>query len=254
MRSAQWKQNTHSFQNRYAYRGKIICEEHGTAYHRQVLKSGRGEKEVWQCGVYRRRGRTGCQAPQLETKELDAILARIFMERFPDREALISRLLSVLRRSGEESDPGREIARIERELGALHAKKERLLQLHIEGAIGLEELKSRNEGMNRQAEKLKMRRQALLAEMRSAGAFEKRVPQIREWLDRKLRFADGIDSELVAAGVERIVVKLSSRGRLVRLAITLINESRFYAEYEKSPFVCFVLNDVRYQPEIVFDQ
>lgn len=254
MRSAQRKQNAASFQNRYAYSGKIVCEDHGANYHRQVLKSGRGEKEVWQCSIYRQRGRAGCLAPQLSKYELDAIMARIFLQRFPDREALISRVLSVLNRSGEKNDTARDISRIDREMVALRAKKDRLLQLHMEGAVGLPELKSRNDSFNRQAEKLQMRKDTLLLELRKVGESGKRAAQIGEWLDRKLRFAEGIDSELVAAGVDRIAVKKNSRGTQVHLDISLKNGSRFRAEYENSPFVCFVLNDVRYQPEIVFDQ
>ena len=51
------------FHNRYPYSGKIVCEEHGTSFHRQTLKSAQGEKEVWQCRVYRNRGRAACSAP-----------------------------------------------------------------------------------------------------------------------------------------------------------------------------------------------
>ena len=35
-------QSAAEFHNRYPYSGKIICEEHGTSFHRQVLKSAKG--------------------------------------------------------------------------------------------------------------------------------------------------------------------------------------------------------------------
>lgn len=66
------------FHNRYPYSEKIICEEHGASFHRQVLKSSKGEKEVWQCLVYRDRGRVDCSAPQIRTDELNQIMAQIF--------------------------------------------------------------------------------------------------------------------------------------------------------------------------------
>ena len=55
-------QSAAEFHNRYPYSGKIICEEHGTTFHRQLQKSKAGEKEVWQCRVYRNRGRAACSA------------------------------------------------------------------------------------------------------------------------------------------------------------------------------------------------
>ncbi len=58
-------QRAAEFHNRYPYSGKIICEDHGASFHRQVLKSAKGREEAWQCRVYRNRGRAACSAPQL---------------------------------------------------------------------------------------------------------------------------------------------------------------------------------------------
>ena len=35
------------FHNRYPYSGKIICEEYGKGYHRQLYKTQAGSQEVW---------------------------------------------------------------------------------------------------------------------------------------------------------------------------------------------------------------
>jgi len=67
-------QSAAEFHNRYPYSGKIICEEHGASFHRQLLKSAKGEKEVWQCRVYRDKGRAACSATQLRTVELNQIM------------------------------------------------------------------------------------------------------------------------------------------------------------------------------------
>ena len=66
-----------TYHNRYPYSTKIICEEHGTTFHRQVLTSAKGDKEVWQCKVYRQKGRSACSAPQIRSTELDQIMAEI---------------------------------------------------------------------------------------------------------------------------------------------------------------------------------
>nr|WP_325216593.1 recombinase zinc beta ribbon domain-containing protein [uncultured Oscillibacter sp.] len=54
-----------AFHNRYPYSGKIICEEHGSSFHRQVLKSSKDSAEVWQCRVCQNKGRTACPALRL---------------------------------------------------------------------------------------------------------------------------------------------------------------------------------------------
>ena len=78
------------FHNRYPYSGKIICEEHGKGYHRQLYKTQGGSQEVWQCRVYRDRGRAGCSSPQLWTTDLNQIMARIFEGLVQDKEAVIN--------------------------------------------------------------------------------------------------------------------------------------------------------------------
>lgn len=116
-------QSAAEFHNRYPYSGKIICEEHGTSFHRQVLKSAKGEKEVWQCRVYRNRGRAACSAPQLRTTELDQIMAQIFDQLTQDKQAIVDAVVKVIQSVPDEHDYTRDALRIEEDLSAIYAKK-----------------------------------------------------------------------------------------------------------------------------------
>jgi DNA invertase Pin-like site-specific DNA recombinase len=252
-RSEKLRRRAAGFQNRYTYSGKIVCAEHQACYHRQVQKSGRGEKEVWQCKIYRQRGRAGCGAPQLESRELDAILARLFAQAFPEREVIIARVLSLLTQTREGKDEARELARLDRELETIAAKQDRLLELHMAGEIELPELKRRNESFNRQAERLASRREALESGRQNQSAAGADAERVRSWLARTLSFAENVDSELVSSILEQTVVKESGRDRQVRLELFLKDGSRHSADYTKHPFASFVLDNMRYQPEIVLD-
>lgn len=75
------------YHNRYPYSGKIYCEEHGTTFHRQVLESRKGTREVWQCKVYRAKDRAACAAPQIQSKDLDQI-NRDYFPSTPQNEAM----------------------------------------------------------------------------------------------------------------------------------------------------------------------
>lgn len=92
------------YHNHYAYSSKIFCEEHATAFHRQTLKSAKGEKEVWQCKVYRQRGRKACSAPQLCTDELNTVMSEIFTEVMTDKEGIIESLVTVLQNVPRDVD------------------------------------------------------------------------------------------------------------------------------------------------------
>lgn len=62
-RGEKFKEHDVGNQNRYTYSGKLFCAEHGCSYHRHVYKSKSGEKECWNCRLYRLKGKDkGCDS------------------------------------------------------------------------------------------------------------------------------------------------------------------------------------------------
>ncbi len=209
------------FHNRYPYSGKIICEEHSASFHRQVLKSARGSKEVWQCRVYRNRGRAACSAPQLCTAELDQIMARIFDHLVQNKRAVIDAVVAVLQSVPDEHNYIQDIRRIEEDLSAIRAKKDRLLEMSIEGAVSTAEFKQRNDGFNKQVNGLEERLRLLQAEAEQGGRTADRLEEIRSALEQELLFQNGVNSALVTTILEKIVVKQDSTKEDLHLDVHL---------------------------------
>ena len=228
------------FHNRYPYSGKIICEEHGTSFHRQVLKSRAGEKEVWQCRVYRNRGRAACSAPQLYTTELDQMMAGIFDQLAQDRQAIVDAVVTVLQSVPDEHDYTQEIRHIEEELSAIQAKKDRLLEMSIEGVISTAEFKQRNDGFNEQMTILEGRRAALRAEAEKDRWTPAQLEEIRTALEQELSFSNSVNSALVTTILDKVVVKKGSTKEELHLDIHLKSGGPWRAVFdrEKSSFRC----------------
>ena len=228
------------FHNRYPYSGKIICEEHGTSFHRQVLKSRAGEKEVWQCRVYRNRGRAACSAPQLYTTELDQMMAGIFDQLAQDRQAIVEAVVTVLQSVPDEHDYTQEIRHIEEELSAIQAKKDRLLEMSIEGVISMAEFKQRNDGFNEQMTILEGRRAALRAEAEKDRWTPAQLEEIRTALEQELSFSNSVNSALVTTILDKVVVKKGSTKEELHLDIHLKSGGPWRAVFdrEKSSFRC----------------
>jgi site-specific DNA recombinase len=213
-------QSAAEFHNRYAYSGKLICEEHGTSFHRQALKSAKGEKEVWQCRVYRQRGRAACSAPQLRTEELNEVMARIFTELIQNKQAVIDAVVSVIERVPQEHDYTHDVERLEGDAAQLAAKKDRLLEISMAGAISISEFKKRNDGFNEQLTALKEKMEAIRQEQAEAAAADNLVA-IKAALQQELDFTDGISADLVTTILDHIVVKKGSTKEEVHLDIYL---------------------------------
>ncbi|WP_066457740.1 recombinase family protein [Anaerotruncus rubiinfantis] len=214
-------QSAAEFHNRYPYSGKIICEEHGTSFHRQVLKSARGEKEVWQCRVYRNRGRAACSAPQLRTAALDQIMAQIFDQLAQNKQAIVDAVVKVIKSVPDEHDYGRDVLRIEEDLSAINAKKDRLLEMSMAEAISIEEFKHRNDGFNEQIRELEERLEHIKTEEQKSKSSVEQLDKIKTVLEQELSFANGINSELVTTILDHMVVKKGSTREEVYLDIYL---------------------------------
>ena len=214
-------QSAAEFHNRYPYSGKIICEEHGTSFHRQVLRSSKGEKEVWQCRVYRNRGRVACSAPQLRTTELDQIMAQIFDQLTQNKQAIIDAVVTVLQSVPDEHDYAQDIRHIEEDLSSIQAKKDRLLEMSIEGVISTAEFKQRNDGFNEQAKVLEERLAVLQSEAEKGQQTTAQLQEIRSALEQELSFKNGINSALVTTILDKIIVKKGSTKEELHLEIHL---------------------------------
>ena len=214
-------QNAAEFHNRYPYSGKIICEEHGTSFHRQVRKSMKGEKEAWQCPVYRNRGRAGCSAPQLLTEELDQIMARIFDQLAQDKQAIVEAVVKIIRSVPNELDYQQDIRRIAEEISAIIWKKDRLLEMSIERALSTTEFKQRNERFNQQLQELERQKRSLELEKDKSKISVDQLSKIKTALEEEITFQNGINSALVTTILDHIVVKKDSTREVMHLDIHL---------------------------------
>ena len=206
-RGGSYKQSGAVCTGTYSYSGKLVCGEHGTAFHRQALKTKTGTREYWQCKVYRAQGLAGCSAPQLRTEELDGIMADIFYDLYQDKSRFVAQTLELIQ-SVElpQEDHTREIALLRR-------KKEKLLELSLDDIITKQEFQRRNEELNVQLAALESR------EEKAVQGLD--IQRIRELLERELAFQKPINSELAASIVDKIIVHNTGDRQRAKLDIHL---------------------------------
>ena len=220
-----------SYHNRYPYSTKIICEEHETTFHRQVLSSAKGDKEVWLCKVYRQQGKAACSAPQIRSSELDQIMAEIFTEMVKDKNAIIDSLVTVITNVPKEVDFERMLSQVESGIASTKQKKDRLLDLHIAGAITIEEFKERNDSLNDLLKEQESQLAAIHQEQTKAGTQELDIDAIRWELEKQLSFDGEINSALVATILDKIIVKKESTKEEIHLDIYLKLGHKYEAVY-----------------------
>ena len=227
-------QRAAGFHNRYPYSGKIICEEHSASYHRHVQKCAGGEKEAWQCRVYRSRGRAACSSPQLSTDELNQVMAYIFEDLIQDKGAVAEAVANIIRSVPDEHGYERQIKFTEEELAAIRVKKDRLLDMSIAGVIDDDELRQRNNGLNEQTKKLAGRCAYLRKEEEKSRLSTQKLEMIKAAVEAELSFQGGICAAVVAALLERVVVRRGSTKEKVLLTIILKHGAQWEAVLDRA--------------------
>jgi len=190
--------------SRYPYSGRIICGEHGTPYYRAVYKYPSGNKEVWQCRVYSRLGRSGCSMPVIYGEKLDKAVGEVMKDCLEDKEGLVSELLDICRQAAADDKGERRRRGLLRETEQLKKRQDRLLDLNIEGRVSDEEFSRRNNELEKRLIGLTEQISHVSERIGSAQRLDENV--LRSAMLRYLEFDGGYTLPLVAAFVDRIVV------------------------------------------------
>lgn len=226
------------YQNRYSYSGKIICGTHKVPYYRAVYHYASGDKEVWHCQEYSRRGKAGCTSPILYTSELDDIMRRILEELSMNKEEIVREMMQIYQSIGDGSRTEGDIARCRVEIDNITKRKDKLLDLSIEGRISDEEFSSRNERFNNEIENLRAR----IAELEKESAQNKNTLEslatLRKAILKELDFANGFSVGVVDSLLDHIEVHPQEDGNKGEVHVSvylkvLPEEHKFRIQREK---------------------
>jgi len=219
--------------NSYTYSGKIMCAEHGTSFHRQVLKSQKGDKEIWQCRTYRQKGLKACSAPQLWTSELSEIMATVFSELNLDKHKYIEQVLSLIKSTPDDKKYDAEIAGLKTEIETVEVKKDKLLEMSIDGALSNQEFKARNDRFNQTIESLQEKLKQLTDEQNKSQNAMQNYVKIKKALERELGFEGTISDNLISAILDKIIVHNTGDRQKIKLEIRLKIGEMIPYEYDR---------------------
>ena len=234
-RGKTMKQHAQASQNRYAYSGKLICAKHGTTFHRHVYKSKRrGAVECWNCKLYRQKGKQGgCDSPTIYSSELDRVLARVFERVAGEKTAAMQEYIDELKAFAAQQDNGAALEKLVQQISAINDKKEKLLELTLDGALSKAEFKRRNEQYNAQLAELEAQHAALQNADRDLDERIRRVEQLTKTIEQQWNANCGFSREMSRALVDHIVVDADETKTKIYLDICLTLGAEYHAEYTR---------------------
>ena len=209
-----------SYHNSYPYSGKIVCAEHGTSFHRQAFATKEGKRENWQCKIYRQRGASGCAAPNLRTRDVDSILSEVFNELYENRNWFVEKILHFIQTVPQENHRASN-TRHDAEIALIERKKDRLLEMSLEGILTNAEFKVRNDALNEQLVLLKRKAQTIQNKQKNQSASAASLSKVKSALENVLAFRTEYTSELMGCILEKIIVHPTENRKHAKLEIRL---------------------------------
>ena len=203
----QSAQDKTSYQNKYTYSGKIICGVHHEPYYRTVYRYKSGDKEVWQCQEYARKGKAGCQSPIVYTSELDDIMRKALEEVSLHKVEMVHELIQIYSSIKGEAETDKKVSKCKADMDDILRRKDRLLDLNIDGKITDQEFTIRNDRFNRELEALQQQLQKLEAEKLTNRDMMQSIETLRQVITRELSFERGFSDGVIDALLDRIEIK-----------------------------------------------
>lgn len=195
-----------SYQNKYPYSGKIICGIHKEPYYRNLYRYKSGNKEVWQCQEYVKNGKKGCSSPILYTTELDDLVKQSLEEVAIHKAEIIQELIQIYTSIGSGEREEDRIVKCRNSIDDILRRKDKLLDLSIDGRISDNEFSLRNDRFNAEIGELQKKLQELETEKIKNKDMMQSIEVLRQVITKELNFENGFSIGVIDSLIDHIEV------------------------------------------------
>ncbi|MBQ8598955.1 MAG: recombinase family protein, partial [Oscillospiraceae bacterium] len=123
-----------------------------------------------------------------------------------NKTEIIQQMMAVYERIGNASSIRADIAKMETEIQAIHQRKDKLLDLNIDGKISDDEFQKRNERYNMEIEQCRQKMDEYRQQQMQNDEIAASIDALRAVITRELNFEEGMDNALIDRLIDRIEV------------------------------------------------
>ena len=198
------KKNKNIYKNRYLYSAKIYCMKHNTVFHRREFR--KNKKDItWVCSLYLKNGKTACDSPNIRESELNAIFKDLIDKLQIDSNEVIDTLMNYYKHLEIDAGIDEEILSRKRKINNLYVKKDKLLELSLQGSISNMEFYERNNSFNEKIKVLENELESLKNDKEKIKGTTDKNKELTEILKQKVNSKSTIN-KIISSLLKRIVV------------------------------------------------
>ncbi len=150
-RSSAVKSRGRSFKNNSIFTGKIFCAEHQKPYWRTSFsnRAKKGESVYqWICSEKRRFGASACSSFALMENELYEMLSDYFKDIAENIEEYVNDFIKIYQQTDKAKNSQKQLNELQAHLTKLKNKRDKILDLYVDGDIDKKEFNERNDSTN----------------------------------------------------------------------------------------------------------
>lgn len=214
------KEDKNIYKDRYLYSAKIYCKQHNTPFHRRKFR--KNNKDVtWVCALYLKNGKNTCDSANIRESELNRIFKNLIDNLQIDSNEVINILMNYYKNLEDDNETDEELKSLEKEINNLYAKKDKLLELSIQGSLSNEEFYKRNNLLNDKINKLTKKITQLKKRKKESIVKPNKIKDLESIIKSKTSSNSTID-KITSLLLERIVVsKINNDKNNMKLNIFL---------------------------------
>lgn len=195
-------------QNKYALSGKIYCEKHKCGFVRKVKHyKTKGDVIRWICQDYNNTGKKNCPTPFVLEQDIYSILLNVFKSYEKYKNEISEELISFYNEILYNQENNLKEFELQNEIDNLLSKKEKLLDLALDGILSKEDLKAKNVIIENQITDLKAKLQEIQKQSIKKKNQKQYLNVLKESILKNLDVNESNLEQYIGKFLDKIIVK-----------------------------------------------
>ena len=210
-------------QTKYPLSGKLYCEKHKCYYVRKIRHYKNKEDVIfWYCSSFHKAGKKDCPFACFKEDDLYNILLSIFKNYEAYKEEICEELISFYKKLSKEEENIDVESELQKELNSLKIKKEKLVDLALDGFLSKEDLKCKELSLEEQINGIRSKLKELENNKNIVETQEKEYKILRESIIKHLTITRDNLENYIEELVDKIIV--SENKEDIRLQIAFVGK------------------------------
>lgn len=208
-------------QTLYALSGKLYCEKHKCGFVRKIRHYKNKEDVVyWYCSDFHNTGKKNCISACFKEKDLYSILLSVFKDYEIYKEEICEELIAFYTEVTKNEENVEQEMKLQNELEIIQRKKEKLLDLALDGFLSKEELANKNILIEKQLQQIQGKLKEIQCKKTNEQKQKRYNQNLKESIQKELEISQDNLENYIEELLDKIIVIENQDGAELQIILT----------------------------------